>query len=370
MRSPTYHQARAVTEDLPTLAAFVGFLTSVNSLVYNEVRVLIKGFSTFIAFIGFCPCVKSLVPNKAFTQTKGLATLTAFKRSFSSMNSLTVSELRVLIEGFPTVTTFVWFCPSVEALVSNKTLTPTERLATLITLGRLFPSVDSLTVGKVSVGTQGFPTLTTLVRFLPSMKDLTSNERLSTLVTLTRFLPRVGSETNNELTGLPGGLATLTTLKGPLSTADSAVAEGVRTPTEPFPSLVTSTALPAPWKAEMLCRPGGQTGASLHIHTLHICLLWDSDPCLLFPGTPFPIHSLLRARASPPAALQHLHRHRQRPVWGPPRGVPLTTSQMAFAGSSEFSIWFSPDAKRNEETTFTCFLSCCGNSVINSQMYL
>lgn len=142
MGSEVYHKLLAVTEDLPTLIAFIRFFTSVNSQMYNEVRVLIEGFPTLIALIGFFTSVKSLMMNNTFTQVECLITLFTFKRFFFSM----VRKLRVLIEGFPTLTAFECFFPRVEALMSSKTLTSTENFATFVAFISLLSSVDFLMV--------------------------------------------------------------------------------------------------------------------------------------------------------------------------------------------------------------------------------
>jgi hypothetical protein len=95
-------EVRALTEVFPTVLTFVGFLSSVNSLVYSQVCSLTEGFPTLVAFVRFFSGVHSLMCDEGGEMLKFFA---AFFTLISFLFGVVLSvrqEGRVLSKLFPT----------------------------------------------------------------------------------------------------------------------------------------------------------------------------------------------------------------------------------------------------------------------------
>lgn len=79
MNSPVLSELSTQAEGFPTVAAFVGLLTRVNSLMLGKARALLERFPTFLTLKGLLSSLSSLVLNKGVIVGKGFIILARFK---------------------------------------------------------------------------------------------------------------------------------------------------------------------------------------------------------------------------------------------------------------------------------------------------
>jgi hypothetical protein len=75
----------------------------------NEPRILAKSFPTFKAFVGFFSSVDSLVLHKDGASAEGFSTFNTSIRFLATVDSLMKNEGGALTEVFPTFITYVLF---------------------------------------------------------------------------------------------------------------------------------------------------------------------------------------------------------------------------------------------------------------------
>lgn len=94
---------RPLTKALPALRAFVGVLSHVGLLVCGKIGFQVEAVTTVCAGIQFLLCVCSDMIYKLTADAKGFPTIGAFIGFLSSVASLVRNQVGSLMKSFPTI---------------------------------------------------------------------------------------------------------------------------------------------------------------------------------------------------------------------------------------------------------------------------
>ena len=103
-----HNETAFLNEAFSTLTAYIGFLSSVSSLMSDGVGLGWRSLSAFTAYVGFLPCMSSLMYNQLALHSKAFPTITACKWFLSSMSAL-MYKITLHSEAFSTDTTHIVF---------------------------------------------------------------------------------------------------------------------------------------------------------------------------------------------------------------------------------------------------------------------
>lgn len=109
-----HNEGRVSAQELSTLVALTGLLSSMTSPMHGEDQLIKESFPTLIVLIGFFPCGFSDVLSGL---TDSIPTVLTFIWLLSLVSSLALNEVSFLAKGIPTLLTFIWLlyymCPEV-----------------------------------------------------------------------------------------------------------------------------------------------------------------------------------------------------------------------------------------------------------------
>lgn len=103
MHTLVFDAGGAIAEDLPTLAAHVGFEPGVDALVLQEVRTLAEALSTVCTSVGFLAGMDSPVLDEVGALAEALATLPTQERALPGVHSLVLDEVDAPAEALATL---------------------------------------------------------------------------------------------------------------------------------------------------------------------------------------------------------------------------------------------------------------------------
>lgn len=103
MHTLVFDAGGAVAEDLPTLAAHVGFEPGVDALVLQEVGALAEALSTLCTGVGFLASMDPPVLDEVGALAEALATLPTQERALPGVHSLVLDEVDAPAEALATL---------------------------------------------------------------------------------------------------------------------------------------------------------------------------------------------------------------------------------------------------------------------------
>lgn len=161
------NEVRTLGEGLSALAAHVGALPSVRSLVPDEMGALAEGFPTVLTLVGLGSSVSAQVLGDGRAVIEGPPALVTLKRPLSGVDSLMLCEGGALNECLSAVLTYVGFLSCVDFFMYREVSWVPERFATFTASANLAPFVNSCECNLLSAPAAGSPTTTVFSGFFP-----------------------------------------------------------------------------------------------------------------------------------------------------------------------------------------------------------